>query len=458
MKVSYVIVILLMLASFSITYLFVEDNINIFNASGLHGLSPINSLAVKNIGTGYSNKKDIYSDNISIKAFFCPQDECINKIIREINASQPDEITCFFYEANLDKFLNTLNKLSPKLYLDDNSFDKYKTSSLNIKYPYVRFINLNSGLMHMKYCVFNDTIITGSYNPTYRGEYYDNNNIVIIKSKELAGIYKNKSRDILQNKNIEAYDYSTDYMIDRHNNVSIKTCFSPNENCQRTIINGLKEANRSIYFMTFSFTDRTIANELNYKNKLGVRVEGIIEQKFYSIVPDSIRNFIINDSNSYNMHHKVFIIDNETVITGSYNPSYHAKYDNMENVIIIKDREIAERFAKEYLSIKNYKRIKNNKSCLKIQFVLPNPDGSDIGREVVSLKNDCNTAMNLNYFFIKTKSWTEKLNGSIEKGKIKNITPKYRLINSYDYVALLNYTNILSNLTWYNASNGETIQ
>ena len=48
------------------------------------------------------------------------------------------------------------------------------------------------------------------------------------------------------------------------------------------------------------------------------------------------------------MHHKVIIIDDETVITGSYNFSRNAERSNDENILIIKNKEIAREFNREF--------------------------------------------------------------------------------------------------------------
>ncbi|MBU0459583.1 MAG: phospholipase, partial [Nanoarchaeota archaeon] len=52
--------------------------------------------------------------------------------------------------------------------------------------------------------------------------------------------------------------------------------------------------------------------------------------------------------NKQNMHHKVFIVDSETVITGSFNPSAGGDTRNDENVLIIKDKALAKKFIEEY--------------------------------------------------------------------------------------------------------------
>ncbi|MBT4150600.1 phospholipase, partial [Candidatus Woesearchaeota archaeon] len=48
------------------------------------------------------------------------------------------------------------------------------------------------------------------------------------------------------------------------------------------------------------------------------------------------------------MHHKVFIIDGKTVVTGSFNPSKNGDSRNDENILIIRDETIASRYLAEY--------------------------------------------------------------------------------------------------------------
>ena len=51
------------------------------------------------------------------------------------------------------------------------------------------------------------------------------------------------------------------------------------------------------------------------------------------------------------MHHKVFIIDNETVITGSMNPTGNGDKYNDENILIIRNKEITGRFLQEFANV-----------------------------------------------------------------------------------------------------------
>jgi phosphatidylserine/phosphatidylglycerophosphate/cardiolipin synthase-like enzyme len=54
------------------------------------------------------------------------------------------------------------------------------------------------------------------------------------------------------------------------------------------------------------------------------------------------------DGNKYVLHHKVFIIDDKTVITGSFNFSASAQDGNDENVVIITDPDLAAQYIAEF--------------------------------------------------------------------------------------------------------------
>jgi phosphatidylserine/phosphatidylglycerophosphate/cardiolipin synthase-like enzyme len=53
------------------------------------------------------------------------------------------------------------------------------------------------------------------------------------------------------------------------------------------------------------------------------------------------------------MHHKVIIIDNKIVITGSFNFTNNASTDNDENLLVITSHETAARYNEEFERVKN---------------------------------------------------------------------------------------------------------
>jgi phosphatidylserine/phosphatidylglycerophosphate/cardiolipin synthase-like enzyme len=48
------------------------------------------------------------------------------------------------------------------------------------------------------------------------------------------------------------------------------------------------------------------------------------------------------------MHHKVFIVDGQTVIFGSFNFSQNAEEENDENLLIVDDPTLAQAFIAEF--------------------------------------------------------------------------------------------------------------
>ena len=57
------------------------------------------------------------------------------------------------------------------------------------------------------------------------------------------------------------------------------------------------------------------------------------------------------DGNPRLMHHKVIIIDQQVVITGSYNFSNNAEHYNDENTLIIHNQDIAAQYMTEFQQI-----------------------------------------------------------------------------------------------------------
>ena len=66
---------------------------------------------------------------------------------------------------------------------------------------------------------------------------------------------------------------------------------------------------------------------------------------------------VIKDKNKFMMHHKVFIIDKKIVVTGSFNPTGNGDTNNDENILIIHDEGVAQKYLKEFERVWSYERI-----------------------------------------------------------------------------------------------------
>lgn len=282
------------------------------------------------------------------EVYFCPADNCglrLESLLKTSNTS----IHCAFYDISLSNIIEALNLKNSdvKLIIDKQNTEKIGTSNFKLK------TNTGKGqLMHNKFCVIDGKIVfTGSFNPTESQDKYDDNNILIIYSYYLSQNYESEFQELWDGD--FGSGKKTRYSHIRLNDGRVENYFCPEDDCADQIIEELDKSSFSVYFMTFAFTHEKIADEIIKKHLSGVEVAGVID-KFQSSrwsQFENLKNAGIDvrwDKNPHLMHNKVFIIDNKTVITGSFNPTKSADEKNDENILIIEDSEIAKKYLEEF--------------------------------------------------------------------------------------------------------------
>ena len=214
----------------------------------------------------------------------------------------------------------------------------------------------NSGLMHNKYIIIDGkSVWTGSFNTTDRGAYYNNNNAVLIHSEEVAHNFSQNFHEMFfLHKFGSTRPETVNPVIKLSDETVVRTYFSPEDNVAEKIINLICEAETSIYFMAFSFTNNDIGSAVLKRFDEGLDIKGVFEGKqnnekyseFYKMKNAGIP--VKEDHSKYNMHHKVMIIDKKIVITGSYNFSINAEKNNDENIVIIENPSLAKKYLEEF--------------------------------------------------------------------------------------------------------------
>ena len=133
-----------------------------------------------------------------------------------------------------------------------------------------------------------------------------------------------------------------------------ETCFSRVEQCDVLLISLINRANRSVYVAVYSFTRDSLATALISAKERGIEVRVVIEgERAYEQGSEYSRLKAAGvdvrlDGNPNLMHHKFMVIDGYIVVTGSYNWSTAAEDRNDENIVIIFDRDMAQRFTQEF--------------------------------------------------------------------------------------------------------------
>lgn len=257
-----------------------------------------------------------------------------------------------------------------KLVTDNDNFSgRAITKIMENQIPVVT--DTNTGLMHNKFAVIDgSTVFTGSYNMTENCTWKNNNNALLIHSSELAEIYLSEFTEmfdsgIFGNRNEEgAFKKLRRKYNTKLDKMNINVYFAPEDNVEKIIYDKIKKAEKSIKFMQFSFTSDIIGELMIEKFKKGIPVEGVFEKKgsdteYSEYTKMKIEGIPVRlDGNKYIMHHKVIIIDDLNVITGSFNISKNANIKNDENIIIIESSELALKYIEEFNRI--YKEAKIN--------------------------------------------------------------------------------------------------
>lgn len=124
------------------------------------------------------------------------------------------------------------------------------------------------------------------------------------------------------------------------------------QNIQNQIIAELNKARVSIIVVMAWFSNKILADKLieKYKEGLDVKVaiydDGINRKHGVELAGIDVKR--IKALRGGKMHDKFCVIDNQVVITGSYNWSSNAEFKNDENIAILRDNKRASDFSVEY--------------------------------------------------------------------------------------------------------------
>ena len=130
--------------------------------------------------------------------------------------------------------------------------------------------------------------------------------------------------------------------------------FSPGGGCTQAIIKELDGAKKEVLVQAYSFSSAPIAKALLNAHKRMVQVQVILDKSqvtqkilFCDLFPQ-YGHSPLDRPRPCNRSYKVMIIDREMVITGSFNFTKAAEEKNAENLLIIRDKELARRYLENW--------------------------------------------------------------------------------------------------------------
>jgi phosphatidylserine/phosphatidylglycerophosphate/cardiolipin synthase-like enzyme len=146
-------------------------------------------------------------------------------------------------------------------------------------------------------------------------------------------------------------------------NTPIQIYFSPNGGCTEAIVKELNGAKSEILVQAYSFTSKPIAKALVDAHKRGVKTEVILDKSNirdkYSAADFTAHMGIPTyiDSVHKIAHNKIMIIDRKVVITGSFNFTRAAEEGNAENLVIIRDKGVAQEYLQNWERHKGHSEV-----------------------------------------------------------------------------------------------------
>lgn len=155
-----------------------------------------------------------FSESIpQIRVLFSPQDNCAQEIVLAIdNAKNYIYVAMYYFTSRpiAQALVKAKNRgVDVRVCLDEEQlyYEWTKSKFLENKDVNIRLIS-GSGIMHNKFCIIDGYItITGSYNWTVNADLKNDENVLIIKSREIAKIYREQFDKFWDGTYIDTCEY-----------------------------------------------------------------------------------------------------------------------------------------------------------------------------------------------------------------------------------------------------------
>lgn len=216
-------------------------------------------------------------------------------------------------------------------------------------------------LMHNKFVVFDGQAVwTGSMNFTENCAYRNNNHGIYFDDPKLAENYSTKFTWMFEQRKFGGLPSRSARIphpqVTLRDGTLVENYFSTHDHPAGHVIEQIAKARSSIHFLAFSFTHDGIGQSMLERARAGVAVQGVFEKTQSSgghseytrlrAAGGPVRVYL--DANPRNMHHKVIVIDGQTVVAGSFNFSDSADKSNDENLVVIHNQDVARQFEEEF--------------------------------------------------------------------------------------------------------------
>jgi phosphatidylserine/phosphatidylglycerophosphate/cardiolipin synthase-like enzyme len=223
------------------------------------------------------------------------------------------------------------------------------------------------GLMNGSFIVIDHSQVwTGSVDYDISGVFRKYNAMVRIFSAELAADYTKEFDEMFVNKQFgQLIVPENPYPSVAIQGTQVDVLFSPDDFVVSRLSQLLGGAQESIHFLAHAFTSTELGTIIRNRAAQGIVVAGVLESDLVSqdqSNPNKVDELSLFrqagldvrlDGKPEIMNHNIMIIDGKIVVIGSYEFTNRAENENDENVLIIYNEIIAQKFMEEFQRVQS---------------------------------------------------------------------------------------------------------
>lgn len=284
-----------------------------------------------------------------------PNNHCYTSIcqtlVKEVNSAQSSiDFAIYGYTKipALENALTNAQKRGVKVRFvydsDENKTNIYPDTLHLAKILTNNNTDYSPSLMHDKFFIFdNKTVLTGSANISNTDMSGFNSNVVIlVNSEKMAQFYSQEFEQMYS-----SYFHKEKIKIKNKTDSDIQIYFSPKDKGVSAIIPLIENSKKYVYIPAFLITHKQLAQSLINASDRGVSVKIILDSTNTHSSSSKMKLFrqhgiqVKTENFAGKLHSKSIIIDDLYTVIGSMNFSRSGESANDENLLIIKNPEIA---------------------------------------------------------------------------------------------------------------------
>ena len=294
--------------------------------------------------------------------FFLGPSPTMEKAVVAFIGSASKTLDVCVYDLDLPEFAQALLDAHARgvkvrgIIADDNAAKAYAVAGQLAQMEKIGILTLahnRSGLMHNKFMIADgERVWTGSYNLTRNCSRFNDNHAVVLESPELAENYEKEWQEIFEKRHGKRFAYPTPHPEVDIGGVAVRNLFTPEDDVRGALVAEMNAATNEIAIMAFSFTDKDMTEAVRKALGRGVKVVIVLDSGMATLPSANTKELEAMGANirlspGILLHHKVIVVDRQTVVLGSANFSGGAFDKNDENVLIVRAPNFAQAMLRE---------------------------------------------------------------------------------------------------------------